>query len=314
MKKMLLAGAMGTAAAMSGIYLWFFDFACNGRNRRWSAKPKKSPDPETAEGKAYYERQKRKQETEEIPYEDAWLISRDHLQLHARYYPNENAERIVILCHGFHGSVSGDFAYILPMLKRDCEILAIDERAHGRSEGKYITYGAKEKLDIHDWADFIVEKNDRNLPVYLFGVSMGAASVLMNADQEPAGVKGIIADCGYTTMHDIILDVQKAWYKTPEFPALSIMAFNCHTFAHFEMKEADALSAMKNAKLPVLFFHGSEDHFVKPSHTEKNAAACASKHRTVFVEGAGHAVSSAKDPQLYESEVRRFFAETESEM
>jgi pimeloyl-ACP methyl ester carboxylesterase len=314
MRKRLIAGTVCAAAAMSGVYLCFFDFACSGRNPRWKKKRKNHPDPSTPEGKAYYERQQRKKDTDAIPYEETWLISRDHLKLYARYYPNAQAERIVILCHGFHGSVSSDFAYILPMLLKDCEILAIDERAHGESEGKYITYGAKEKLDIYDWAEYVDEINDRKLPVYLFGVSMGAASVLMNADRQIPGVCGMIADCGYTSMHDIILDVQKAWYKTPEFPALNILEFNCRKIGHFEMKEADALSAVKNAKVPVLFIHGSEDHFVKPEHTERNAAACASKHRTVFVEGAGHAVSSGKDPQLYEKEVRQFFRETESEL
>ena len=78
------------------------------------------------------------------------------------------------------------------------------------------------------------------------------------------------------------------------------------------MKDADALSAVKRAKLPVLFIHGTGDHFVPVHHTEQNAAACVSRHRIVYVEGASHAASAQKDPVLYESELRSFFRETEA--
>ncbi len=300
-------------AAALIICRFFFRFAVIAKNEKWDKTARKEPDPETPGGRAYYERKRKKQEAEDIPYEDAWIVSSDGLKLHARRYPNQKAERIVILCHGYHGSVSSDFCFILPMLVRDCEILAIDERSHGESEGKYITFGAKEKQDIHDWADYMAQKNVRNLPVYLFGVSMGAASVLMNADMDPAGVKGIIADCGYTNMHDIICDVQRAWYKLPPFPGVNMMALNCRLSAGFSMKDADAITAVKHAKLPVLFIHGTGDHFVPVHHTEKNSAACASTHRTVYVEGAPHAASAQKDPFLYEKEVRSFFRETETD-
>ena len=312
--KILLTVLLILIIATFIICRFFFRFAVVADNGKWDQPPAKEPDPETPKGRAYYERKRKKQEAEEIPYEDAWIVSKDGLKLHARYYPNEKAERIVILCHGYHGSVAADFAFILPMLKRDCEILAIDERAHGESEGKHITFGAKEKQDIHDWADYMAQKNTRGLPVYLFGVSMGAASVLMNADTDPAGVKGIIADCGYTNMHDIICDVQKAWYKLPAFPGVNMMAFNCRLSAGFSMKDADARSAVKRAKLPVLFIHGTSDHFVPVHHTEQNAAACVSRHRIVYVEDASHAASAQKDPVLYEREVRSFFSQTEADL
>lgn len=309
MKHKMLAGIIPAVMAAVGTAGYFtFRMAVIEDHPMWK-KERPEPDPDTPKGQHYYEKKRAVENAEALPYEDAWITSRDGLKLHARFYPNESAKRIVIFCHGYHGTSAGDFAFIFPMLKEDCTILAIDERSMGESEGKYITFGAMEKQDISDWAEWMDARNEKHLPVYLYGVSMGAASVLMNADREPAGVKGIIADCGYTTMDRIISDVQKAWYKASLKPVRMSLDLWCRVIARFRMKDADALSAMKHAKLPVLFIHGTADHFVAPYHTELNAAACISPHKTFFVEGASHGASAQTDPQLYEKTVREFFAE-----
>ena len=307
MRHKILAGMVPAVMAAVGAAGYFtFRMSIIEDNPMWK-KQRPEPDPDTPKGKRYYEKKQAEKNAEELPYEDAWITSRDGLKLHARFYPNDAAKRIVIFCHGYHGTSYGDFAFIFPILKDDCTILAIDERSMGESEGKYITFGAKEKEDIFDWAAWMDAHNEKRLPVYLFGVSMGAASVLMNADKEPAGVKGIIADCGYTTMDKIISDVQKAWYKASVKPVRMSLDLWCRMIAHFRMKDADALSAMKQAKLPVLFFHGTDDHFVAPYHTEMNAAACISAHHEVYVEGASHGASAQIDPELYERSLREFF-------
>lgn len=306
--KTIFTFASGLLALTLSAGYMTFNMSVVEDSKTWK-KERKEPDPDTPKGKKYFAHKKAEEEVNALPYEDAWITSYDGLKLHGRFYPNANAKRIAILCHGYHGSAAGDFSFILPMLKNDCEILAVDERSMGESEGKYITFGAKEKKDILLWASWMNERNEKQLPVYLYGVSMGAAAVLMNADQEIEGLKGIIADCGYTTMDRIIADVQKAWYKASLKPVRMALDFWCRILADFSMKEADALTPLANAKYPVLFFHGADDRFVPPYHTKMNAAACASEHKELFVENATHGSSAQMSPELYEKTLREFFAE-----
>ena len=307
MKHKLFISALGGASALlaaAGYYT--FRLTVIEDNPMWK-KPRKEPDPQSEKGKLYFAKKQAKENMAAIPYEDEWITSDDGLKLHARWYPNENAKRIMILCHGYHGSPESDFCFSFPMLKWDCAILAIDERSMGESEGKYITFGAKEKDDIAKWTVWMSQHNEKNLPVYLYGVSMGASNVLMNADRDLPGVRGIIADCGYTTMDRIVADVQKSWYKVSLKPVRLSLDCWCRLLAGFSMKEADTLGAMRRALVPVLFFHGKKDRFVKPYHTELNADACVSEHETVYVEGASHGASAQIDPARYDQALRNFF-------
>ena len=149
-----------------------------------------------------------------------------------------------------------------------------------------------------------------DLPVFLFGISLGSSTVMMTADHAfSRNVKGIIADCGYSSMKEELTYLAGRWFHIPAFPVLSAMEVWCRVKAHFRISEADAEAALRHAQLPVLFIHGGADDFVPAVHTERNAAACASFHRTVMIEGAPHALSILKDPDLYHGEVLRFFEE-----
>lgn len=103
---------------------------------------------------------------------DVWICSGDGLKLHALYFEQKNAVRTVLCAHGYRGTAYGDFAGSAEMLKKErCNLLLIDERGCGKSEGKYITFGVKEKDDILRWLEWL--NRNQNLPVYLYGVSMG---------------------------------------------------------------------------------------------------------------------------------------------
>ena len=141
----------------------------------------------------------------EIPMEQVSIRSHDGYVLRARWYPAENAERTVILAHGWHGAWNTDFSLSAPLLhNRGCNLLLIDQRCHGDSGGDLISYGIRERYDILSWLDYLTEQGI-GLPVYLCGISMGASTVLMTAELPVADrVSGIIADCGYSTPDEIV--------------------------------------------------------------------------------------------------------------
>ena len=93
-------------------------------------------------------------------------------------------------------------------IEHQCDVLFIEHRCCGDSEGKYITFGAKEQWDVKQWAVYMAERNKEKLPIYLYGQSMGAASVLMASGHTlPPEVKGLIADCGFQSMERQMRDM-----------------------------------------------------------------------------------------------------------
>lgn len=243
------------------------------------------------------------------------IESEDHLKLHAGYLKaKDESKRIVILCHGYRGSGASDFANIARFLhENNCDYLMIDQRCCGQSEGKYITFGAKEKSDICQWVYYICENNKRHLPVYLFGVSMGAASVLMaSGNYLPYDVKGIVADCGFTSMKSQMQDITTQWFHI-KYPGLLLFRLDlfCRFFAKFKMSDADATKAIEQNKRPILFFHGEEDSYVKVENTIRNYLNSRSSKDIVLVPLGRHRWSAYMAEETYRRKIMEFFENNE---
>lgn len=243
--------------------------------------------------------------------EDHYIISYDGLNLHARYLSCQDAKRNVILAHGYKGNAFHDNAKIAELLhENQCNLLFIDQRCCGESEGKYITYGAKEQYDVQKWAYYLSEIIDNGLPIYLYGDSMGATTVLLASGQYlPREVRGIIADCGFTSMRKQIKEISRDWFHF-RFCNLVLVRvdFFCRVFAKFRMKDADVSEALLKNERPVLFFHGDKDTYVLPEHSVHSYSICKAKKELVIVPEARHIGSAYQDEDLYRSKLLEFFA------
>lgn len=241
---------------------------------------------------------------------DVWIQSSDGLNLYGLYIENRQADKTVLCAHGYRGSAYGDFGGSAEILMEEhCSLLLIDERGCGKSEGEYITFGVKEKKDILLWIAWL--KNHSDLPVYLYGVSMGASSVCLCADQT-GDIRGIIADCGYSSAYRIMTDCCKRWFHMPGYPVIWFVDLWSMVIARAPLFTANVRKALSHAKAAVLFIHGTEDDFVLPEHAERNFKACSSDKKLVWIKGAGHAVCSLCDPVTYQKEIHAFFARTEN--
>ena len=220
----------------------------------------------------------------------------------------KNANATVILCHGFSGYGIRDFA---PVLKDYHEmgfnILIINERAHGESGGKTITFGFKERYDLRNWIYFVNSKLGEKVPILLDGVSMGAATVLMCLGLElPQNVKCAIADCGYTTPYDIIKKVFCSVSHLPEHPNMDIANLMVKINAHFWLKSVSATQAMKTNQVPVFFAHGKSDDFVPYEMTLENYNACLAQKHLLLVENADHCMCILLAHERYIKELKEF--------
>lgn len=240
--------------------------------------------------------------------EDDWIESFDHLKLHASYFPTNHPKRMILMAHGYKGTGIGDFAKAIVELHDEANILLIDERACGQSEGKIITFGAHEKKDVIDWTLWLNQnKNPDHLPIYLFGVSLGSSTVCQTSNYDfPKEVKGIIADCGYSSFKDIATELSEVLFHIPAWPILPFVEFYCRIIGHFKMDDANTKEALSKTKLPILFIHGKDDTFVLPMNTKRNYEACASEKEVVYIDNAKHANSMYADTTTYFNKVNEF--------
>ena len=255
---------------------------------------------------------------EEIDREMAWfraqkpeeltIRSRDGLKLCGSYLEAPDAKACMLLCHGYRSRGGLDFALVLRTLyEHGCSVLVIDQRAHGRSEGKYIAYGVLERYDCQQWAWFLHAKLGGRVPIFLEGMSMGASTVMMAAELAlPPSVVGIIADCGYNSPWEELRHCIKYRYHLPVFPVLPLTELMCRLVAGYSLKGASAAASLANSPLPLLIIHGMDDDFVPATMTAENYAAAAGEKRQILVPGARHALSYLVDRERLEKELMDF--------
>ena len=137
----------------------------------------------------------------------------------------------------------------------------------------------------------------------LIGLSMGASTVLMASGLNlPENVKGIIADCGYSTPKDILSEVIKKMHL-PVAPVYFLIRLSGRIFGGFDVEGASAREALQSCEVPVLFIHGEADDFVPCQMSKDNFDACKGEKELFLVPSAGHGMSYMTDTEEY---VKRF--------
>ncbi len=238
---------------------------------------------------------------------DIWTKSHDGLKLHAHWVPADDPKGTVLLAHGYRSTKLLDFGMVYELYHNlGMNLLLIDQRSHAGSDGKYITYGVLESRDVQSWVKF----HNRHFgmhPMVLSGLSMGASTVLYLADRDlPENVKGIIADCGFTSPKEIIAKVFRDMMHFGAGPFLWAADLFARVLAGFSFYERDTRKSLSKSRLPILLVHGTGDDFVPCKMTEEAYAACTSYKEMYLVENAGHALSYLCDTPGYRKRILDF--------
>ncbi len=220
------------------------------------------------------------------------LTSEDGLKLHGYWIPAENPRGTILLAHGYRSTMLVDFGMVLDMYHIEgMNLLLPEQRSHGKSEGKYITFGVKESKDMARWICYHNEKLS-SCPVVLSGLSMGSSTIMYMLDEKlPANVKAAICDCGFTSPADII---GKIFYETVHIPAglfVRIADLFARVFAGFSFYEKDSCKTLSKNILPILMAHGTADDFVPYQMTQKAFSCCAGEKYLILADGAEHGYS-----------------------
>lgn len=235
--------------------------------------------------------------------EDVFIMS-DSLRLHGRKFENPGSD-YVLVCHGYTSKARHMAGFVHKFHSLGFNVLAVDARAHGESEGTKIGMGWPERMDVIEWIKLILSW-DPDARIILHGVSMGAATVLMASGETlPENVKAVIADCGYTSEWDEFI-WEAEMIHIPWFPVLNAASALSKLRDGYDFKQASALEQVKKSDIPTLFIHGTADELVPYKMLGELFSAAACEKESLTVEGAGHALSSSVEPETYWSTVERF--------
>ena len=256
--------------------------------------------------------------SESIPLARQWL--RDHgaqdvsvrsfdgLTLRGQWVPAQKPMATIILFHGYHSHHVNDFAGIYGLYHSiGLNLLLVRQRAQGESEGTYITFGVKEHRDCLSWIDFHNRTHGMD-NVFLGGMSMGASTVLFAAGEDlPPNVRGITADCGFSSPAEIVSHIIKKDYHLPPKLVLPLMEVWARILGGFSFHDCHTRDALARSKTPILFIHGKADTFVPCHMTQSGYDACVSDKELHLIEGAGHGRSYLLEPKRLEQALIGFF-------
>ncbi len=242
------------------------------------------------------------------PYERVSIASFDGLKLRGRYYHTRSGAPVVLMFHGYRGTPVRDFAGGADLcLSLGYNVLLVEQRAHAASEGHTTTFGINERRDCLAWCRYAAQRF--RAPLLLAGISMGAATVLMaSALDLPENVRGILADCPFTSPQAIIRKVGRD-QKLPTTLVMPLAKLGARVFGGFSLNtSADAAEAVRRARVPILLIHGEADDYVPIEMSREIAAANPALVTFHAFPGAWHGVSYLTDPERYARLVRDFCA------
>ncbi len=244
------------------------------------------------------------------PLEPVSIKARDGITLKGHYLAAEEPTgRLVICLHGYTSSGLSNFCAMAQFYqKMGFDLLIVDHRAHGESDGDYVGFGILDRYDCLAWIRYATERFGEDTSILLHGISMGAATALMTlgfADL-PAAVKGVVSDCAFTSPYDVFAHIVKRDYKMSPFPLMNFGNMLCRKKAGYRYDEYSTLTALQNTDRPVLLIHGEKDNFVPTHMTEQNYEACKAPKDKLIVKNAGHGASYYENHTEYEKAVTAF--------
>ncbi len=233
--------------------------------------------------------------------------SKDNKKIYYYILKNQknDTNKYIVTVHGILGTHKQVSYYSEIFYNLGYNIITLDLRGYGKSEGDYFGLGI---LDAEDLVDVIKDFNDnyKNTKIALFGVSMGAATVLTSLDLDmPSNVKCIIEDSGYTGVASICkYQLQNMLGISPKI--VDIVNPSVKEKAKYSLYDNSSIQGVKNTDRPTLFIHGKQDMIVPYGMCVELYNSCNAEKELFLTEDCGHTESGYNYKALYTLECKEF--------
>ncbi len=234
-------------------------------------------------------------------------IVSEGLNLYGEFY-DFASDKTVILVAGRTEGLCYNYYFARPYSENGYNVLTIDNRAHGESDGKYNTVGFEEHKDLLNWAKYLHENHHTNF-ILFHGICIGSAGSLyaLTSKNCPDYIKGMIADGMYPNFWESFRN-HMIELKKPMFGLPFINAWMKLLTGH-SMKYGP-IDVIEKLDRPLLMLHGTGDLYSLPEEAEKLYAKCGSKHKKiVWFEDATHSMLRYRDSEKYDDAIKTFLKE-----
>ena len=244
-------------------------------------------------------------------HEIADFTTSDGVRLHGWFLRHESESRVVVVMHGYRGEKSDVLGMSTALWRAGFDVLLFDFRGRGRSARAPITMGYWETADLAAALDWISGRVP-DARIGLLGFSMGGAvAILGGADDR---VRAIVADSVFGSQREVLEHAAdrdarrffRGWIPGSVFlPAMEWWHRRSGRPGFDEIAPGRRLAAL--ADTPILFIHGTRDHWIPPDHARRLIEAAPETSESWIVDGALHCGAYFVDRPGYCERVAAFF-------
>ena len=238
-----------------------------------------------------------------FPHETVSILSHDNLNLFGIYYEN-NSDVTVISVHGYTSHAEREFAFPGLFYKSlGYNVLIPYQRAHGLSEGKYLSFGPFEHIDMLNWVKFINNKKP-NGKIIIHGLSMGGGIVLNLCDKEMENVKCLISDAPSGGVDMFLRNVSNEVFKKSSDKVYKHLLKRYQKEFNINPLDYEIMEFVKNNKYPLLLSAGSNEHLEEFfSLIKSNSPSIVEE---IILPGCNHGNGMYKQTKMYQEKIKDF--------
>ena len=300
------------ALAAGGVIMWIASFfvasRCvytatlrRGKKEKWSREMPRDIDPQQIP--MYLAGQKWSQDHAQNKIDVH--VCRDGVNLYGEYYDLGNKKCVMVLS-GRTESLKYGYYFGIPYAERGYNVLVVDPRAHGLSEGEFNTVGFEESLDDVEWVKMLVD--DFGMESIVFhGICIGAAGgmLALTSGRLSERVQGIVTEGMFANFGESMKNhmIEKRHSTFITYPLINAW-MKRYTGHSMDFGPIDVIHKLNK---PLLMLHSCEDIYSTPEYAQKlfDTAGCENK-RLVWFEHGKHSMLRITDTQKYDSAIGEF--------
>lgn len=241
---------------------------------------------------------------DELEKKDYTIVSYDGYVLPVQLLVNPRpTDRYILISHGYTDNHYGMLKYTGMYLELGFNVILYDLRGHGENVKTFCTYTVRERKDL----DLLISDCRKRYPdMSVFGIhgeSLGSATSIAVLEYKP-DIDFVVADCGFAE----IMNVMKGGLKDMHLPEWMIYPAQLCTrliygYTYTRMRPIDSL---KDNDIPILFFHGEKDTFIRPFNSELMKKETKGYSELHIIPEATHAASVLTAPEDYRRYTEQF--------
>lgn len=245
-------------------------------------------------------------ETLGLDYEDVEFNSEGN-KISGWYIASEQDKFTIVYSHGYlenRESPTMNLYNIIPEIHNwGGNVLTFDFSGSGVSEGDCVTCGYRESEDLKRAIDFA--KGKSKAPIFIYGISMGAATTALVAGESDE-IVGAICDSPFSNLKDYLSLNLGVWTKLPKYPFQAIIFKTMEKVSGLSLESVNPSISVKNSKVPILIMHGRGDHLIPYTESVKLYDLNPEMVTLDIMENNGHCSSLNKQRDRYLKNFKKF--------